>query len=155
MEGNMKNAAYLLITIAIILCAYAFSMDVTVAVGDGTRVNNIGLMSEQQNYVIFSGFLLVAGIICAKKSRRKETPRDIKKTESIEPSSIFDEENGALKEDQIKALAVSLIEKYPRLDASDIMRVSAPTVDSLAKNYPKPVSKQFKLELEKWIKFYS
>ncbi|QLS37378.1 zinc ribbon domain-containing protein [Citrobacter sp. RHBSTW-00903] len=38
-------------------------MDVTVAVGDGYRVNNLGLMSSRQNYMIFGGFVAIAGLI--------------------------------------------------------------------------------------------
>ncbi|HBS3521475.1 zinc ribbon domain-containing protein [Raoultella ornithinolytica] len=40
-------------------------MDVTVATGDGYRVNNLGLMSSRQNYMIFGGFVAIAGIIIA------------------------------------------------------------------------------------------
>ncbi|EMQ0912908.1 zinc ribbon domain-containing protein [Raoultella ornithinolytica] len=38
-------------------------MDVTVAAGDGYRVNNLGLMSSRQNYMIFGGFVAIAGLI--------------------------------------------------------------------------------------------
>ena len=151
----MKNASYVLVTVAIILCFYALNMDVTVEVGDGTRVNNIGLMSQQQNYVILSGFLLIAGIICARKSRRREPPKDIERLDDIESAIIYDEKEGLLIESQIKSLAVSLIDKHPRLHHSDILLVSLPTVERLAKPLPESLKKKFKSDLEKWIKFYS
>nr|HCF8281804.1 zinc ribbon domain-containing protein [Klebsiella variicola subsp. variicola] len=40
-------------------------MDVTVATSGGYRVNNLGLMSSRQNYMIFGGFVAIAGIIIA------------------------------------------------------------------------------------------
>ncbi|HEO1539376.1 TPA: zinc ribbon domain-containing protein [Klebsiella aerogenes] len=40
-------------------------MDVTVATSGGYRVNNLGLMSSRQNYMIFGGFIAIAGIIIA------------------------------------------------------------------------------------------
>ncbi|ENR8651008.1 zinc ribbon domain-containing protein [Klebsiella pneumoniae] len=40
-------------------------MDVTVATSGGYRVNNLGLMSSRQNYMIFGGFVAIAGIILA------------------------------------------------------------------------------------------
>ncbi|HCB9343238.1 TPA: zinc ribbon domain-containing protein [Klebsiella pneumoniae] len=40
-------------------------MDVTVATDDGYRVNNLGLISSRQNYMIFGGFVTIAGVIIA------------------------------------------------------------------------------------------
>jgi hypothetical protein len=37
----------------------------TVATSGGYRVNNLGLMSSRQNYMIFGGFVAIAGIIIA------------------------------------------------------------------------------------------
>lgn len=59
----MKIIGYIAIAIGIIFTVSALFMDVTVAAGDGYRVNNLGLMSSRQNYMIFGGFLAIAGII--------------------------------------------------------------------------------------------
>jgi hypothetical protein len=49
----MKSSGQLLSLAGIILAVYSlFFMDVSVEVGDGTRVNNIGLMAQQQNYLL-------------------------------------------------------------------------------------------------------
>lgn len=59
----MKIIGYIAIAIGIIFAVSALFMDVTVAAGDGYRVNNIGLMSSRQNYMIFGGFVAIAGLI--------------------------------------------------------------------------------------------
>ncbi len=59
----MKSSGQLLSLAGIILAVYSlFFMDVSVEVGDGTRVNNIGLMAQQQNYLLVAVvlFLLVS-----------------------------------------------------------------------------------------------
>lgn len=61
----MKILGYIAITIGVIFAVIALFMDVTVATGDGYRVNNLGLMSSRQNYMIFGGFVAIAGIIIA------------------------------------------------------------------------------------------
>ena len=60
---NVKIIGYIAIAIGIIFAVSALFMDVTVAVGDGYRVNNLGLMSSRQNYMIFGGFVAIAGLI--------------------------------------------------------------------------------------------
>ena len=67
----MKAIGILFIIIGALLGIHALTMDVTVAVdysggnslGLPERVNNIGLMSDRQNYLIFGGILLVIGLI--------------------------------------------------------------------------------------------
>ncbi|WP_249415204.1 MULTISPECIES: zinc ribbon domain-containing protein [Citrobacter] len=59
----VKIIGYIAIAIGIIFAVSALFMDVTVAVGDGYRVNNLGLMSSRQNYMIFGGFVAIAGLI--------------------------------------------------------------------------------------------
>ncbi|ENY6001371.1 zinc ribbon domain-containing protein [Klebsiella pneumoniae] len=61
----MKIIGYLAIVIGVIFAVSALFMDVTVATSGGYRVNNLGLMSSRQNYMIFGGFVAIAGIIIA------------------------------------------------------------------------------------------
>ncbi|HGS7512433.1 MULTISPECIES: zinc ribbon domain-containing protein [Klebsiella pneumoniae complex] len=61
----MKIIGYLAIVIGVIFAVSALFMDVTVATSVGYRVNNLGLMSSRQNYMIFGGFVAIAGIIIA------------------------------------------------------------------------------------------
>ncbi|EPY5521153.1 zinc ribbon domain-containing protein [Klebsiella aerogenes] len=61
----MKIIGYIAITIGVIFAVSALFMDVTVATNGGYRVNNLGLMSSRQNYMIFGGFVAIAGIIIA------------------------------------------------------------------------------------------
>ena len=61
----MKIIGYLAIVIGVIFAVSALFMDVTVAISGGYRVNNLGLISSRQNYMIFGGFVAIAGIIIA------------------------------------------------------------------------------------------
>ncbi|EOV6093240.1 zinc ribbon domain-containing protein [Klebsiella aerogenes] len=61
----MKIIGYIAIAIGVIFAVSALFMDVTVATSGGYRVNNLGLMSSRQNYMIFGGFVAIAGIIIA------------------------------------------------------------------------------------------
>lgn len=62
-DMDVKITGYIAIVIGIIFAVSALFMDVTVVAGDGYRVNNLGLMSSRQNYMIFGGFVAIAGII--------------------------------------------------------------------------------------------
>ena len=54
---------------------YAMNMDVSVSTYAG-RVNNIGLMSDRQNYLIFSGIIFLAGVILAILGSKSEAASD-------------------------------------------------------------------------------
>jgi hypothetical protein len=72
-KGHMKIFGWVALTIGLMLGVYALTMDVSVAVaaknyGYGIEtpamsVNNMGLMAQRQNYLIFSGILSVVGAI--------------------------------------------------------------------------------------------
>lgn len=65
MGRQVKIIGYIAIAIGVIFAISALFMDVTVATSGGYRVNNLGLMSSRQNYMIFGGFVAIAGIIVA------------------------------------------------------------------------------------------
>ncbi len=68
----MKNIGYILMGVGLIAMLCAMSMDVSVSTYAG-RVNNIGLMSERQNYLIFSGFIFIGGVILAIFGSKSDT----------------------------------------------------------------------------------
>lgn len=71
----MKTSGQLLSLIGIVLAIYSlFFMDVSVDVGDGTRVNNIGLMAQQQNYLLVAVVLFLAGIFISFTRKSKKPP---------------------------------------------------------------------------------
>ncbi|MBO8132453.1 zinc ribbon domain-containing protein [Dickeya fangzhongdai] len=61
--SGLKITGCIAIAIGLILATYAMLIDVSVVTASGYRVNNIGLMSLRQNYIIFSGFIVIAGLI--------------------------------------------------------------------------------------------
>ncbi len=66
----MRNLGWLLSLGGVALGVFALLMDVSVPVGDGSRVNNIGLMAERQNYLIVAAVLFIGGILLANKTKR-------------------------------------------------------------------------------------
>lgn len=67
----MKYIGFIICIAGIALLGYAFNMDTSVAVdypgGNNydlpDRVNNIGLIADKQNYMIFGGVLFILGIV--------------------------------------------------------------------------------------------
>jgi hypothetical protein len=68
----MKTVGWLLLLVGVIVGIYALSMEVTVAGFGEDRVNNIGLMSDRQNYLIIAGILSVIGAIILITQKSKE-----------------------------------------------------------------------------------
>lgn len=58
----MKSFGIVLIIIGVIWAIIAFSASTTVSTGFGD-VNNIGLMADRQNHLIFSGLTILFGVI--------------------------------------------------------------------------------------------
>jgi hypothetical protein len=85
----MKNLGIILLIIGIGLAVYALSMDTSVQVdypmgndyGLPERVNNIGLMNDKQNYLIFGGLLTVVGIFMAVSGGKSEKANAITTTD--------------------------------------------------------------------------
>lgn len=61
----MKIAGYGVLIIGIFWVIAALLMDVSVDVGDGHRVNNLGLMASKQNHIFIGGFIALAGLLLA------------------------------------------------------------------------------------------
>lgn len=73
----MRTLGTLAVIAGIISLLVSCSMDVSVATDSGTRVNNIGLM-HQQNMLLMTGFgLLLIGFLMRFAGRSKSEPRSI------------------------------------------------------------------------------
>jgi hypothetical protein len=78
---NMKNVGMVVLTCGILWIFAAFNMDTTVeteslSIGNhympSKRVHNIGLMDERRNHLIFSGLLILVGVILFVAGRRQQ-----------------------------------------------------------------------------------
>lgn len=73
----MKGFGIFLLAIGIIGAIASFAMDVTVATEFGRRVNNIGLISARQNFILISCFIILCGLLMVllggKKSARADS----------------------------------------------------------------------------------
>ncbi|WP_265497942.1 zinc ribbon domain-containing protein, partial [Providencia rustigianii] len=59
----MKALGIALLIIGSIAAIASFSMEISVATGYGNRVNNIGLMSDRQNFILISCFIILCGLL--------------------------------------------------------------------------------------------
>lgn len=66
----MKAPGIIILIIGLTLGSIALLMDTTVNSGYG-QVNNLGLMRDQQNYIIIAGILSIIGIIMLVSTRKK------------------------------------------------------------------------------------
>jgi len=74
----MRGFGILAIIIGIIAVVAAMAMDVSVSTGMGRRVNNIGLMAQQQNYLIIGAIIFIAGLLMVIFGRKKQlSPQQI------------------------------------------------------------------------------
>ncbi|WP_323115528.1 zinc ribbon domain-containing protein [Klebsiella variicola] len=69
----MKKLGFLIIFVGSALAVLALTMDVSVDTGYG-RVNNLGLMADRQNYLFFSAFMVVIGLVIYIFSTIKNGP---------------------------------------------------------------------------------
>ena len=92
----MKSSGQLLSLVGVVLAVYSlFFMDVSVEVGDGTRVNNIGLMAQQQNYLLVAVVLFLAGIFISFSGRKKSLQEvDFTKIESFSSDDFVSLKDG-------------------------------------------------------------
>ncbi|WP_341520707.1 hypothetical protein AABC73_20500 [Pseudomonas sp. G.S.17] len=58
----MRGFGFVVLVVGIIALLAAMNMDVSVASGAG-RVNNLGLMSERQNFTMIAGLAVIAGLM--------------------------------------------------------------------------------------------
>lgn len=73
-DRNISGVRIIGCVIMIVGCvfvAYSLFMDVSVMTGNGYRVNNIGLMSYRNNFMMFGGFVAIAGLLVILFGNRK------------------------------------------------------------------------------------
>jgi len=152
----MKNAGWVLSLLGVLIAVYAFFfMDVSVAFPDGTRVNNIGLLSLQQNLIIVSAVLFIGGVIVGAITGRKQLP-DIKYKEPNEfvPDSFLFLNGGerVLNKAAIDEFSIVLLKKHGRSSISDIMLINGPYIDKVVDSLPDDFKKEFRRELIERLK---
>lgn len=92
----MKSSGQLLSLVGVVLAVYSlFFMDVSVDVGDGSRVNNLGLMAQQQNYLLIAIVLFLAGIFISFSGKKRSLPEiDFTKIESCSANDFISSKDG-------------------------------------------------------------
>ncbi|HIG8620894.1 MAG: hypothetical protein E7I52_03265 [Klebsiella michiganensis] len=152
----MKSSGQLLSLAGIIIAVYSlFFMDVSVEVGDGTRVNNIGLMAQQQNYLLIAIVLFLAGVFISFSWRKKPLPEiDFTKIESCSASDFIYLKDGepCLNILAVDNLAMMLLKKHGSSSVNDILFMNMPLIDRLEQGLPESLRKDFKSTLKRRLK---
>ncbi len=68
----MRGFGILALIVGLIAVIGAMAMDVSVSTGMGGRVNNIGLMAQQQNYLIIGALIALAGLLMTILGGKKQ-----------------------------------------------------------------------------------
>lgn len=59
----MRQVGFFVLMFGVIGLLAAMSMDVSVSTGSGSRVNNIGLIADRQNYTLIAGLVSLGGLL--------------------------------------------------------------------------------------------
>lgn len=71
-DRDMKTFGWAVLALGIVWTLVALNMDVTVAIGHGEVVNNIGLMASRQNHIIIGVFIGISGLLVILFGKRTE-----------------------------------------------------------------------------------
>ncbi len=152
----MKSSGQLLSLVGVVLAVYAlFFMDVSVDVGDGTRVNNIGLMAQQQNYLLIAIVLFLAGVFISFSGRKKSLPEvDFTKIELCSAGDFISLKDGepCLNILAVDNLALMLLRKHGSSSINDILLMNMPLIDRLERDLPESLRKDFVSSLKRRLK---
>ncbi|MEE4461865.1 hypothetical protein V2S84_06985 [Azotobacter chroococcum] len=69
----MRGFGVFLLMAGVLWLLVAMGIDTSVAVGDGRRVNNIGLIADQQNHIMLGGMVALAGLLMVIFGGRKSS----------------------------------------------------------------------------------
>lgn len=152
----MKSSGQLLSLVGVVLAVYSlFFMDVSVDVGDGTRVNNIGLMAQQQNYLLIAIVLFLAGVFISFTGRKKALPEiDFTKIESCSAGDFISLKDGepCLNVLAVDNLALMFLKKHGSSSVNDILLMNMPLIDRLEQELPESLRKDFASTLKRRLK---
>lgn len=152
----MKNAGWLLSLSGVILALYAlFFMDVSVPLGDGTRVNNIGLLAQQQNLILIAGVLFIAGVlVSALKKSKPVSDIDYSPLNNMNGEFVLMEtvEGKSLDLNAIDKLSLMLLKKHGRSSVNEILFMNVPMLDRMESSLPEDLRKDFRRKLTERLK---
>ncbi|MFB0711478.1 zinc ribbon domain-containing protein [Buttiauxella noackiae] len=74
----MRAIGVLLLIIGVVVVIASMSMDTSVVTDFGSRVNNIGLMKDQQNYLIVGAVIFISGVLMTVIGGRSKSSDEIK-----------------------------------------------------------------------------
>lgn len=61
----MKSVGYIALAVGALIAICSLFMNVSVPVGNGVYVNNLGLMAQRQAWILAGGFVALAGLLVA------------------------------------------------------------------------------------------
>ncbi|HFK4133399.1 hypothetical protein FML14_27865 [Klebsiella oxytoca] len=152
----MKSSGQLLSLVGVVLAVYSlFFMDVSVDVGDGSRVNNLGLMAQQQNYLLIAIVLFLAGIFISFSGKKRSLAEvDFTKIESCSANDFISSKDGesCLNILAVDNLALMFLKKHGSSSVNDILLMNMPLIDRLERDLPDSLRKDFVSTLKRRLK---
>ena len=121
-NNNKENVDYksigqiVFVISAVLLAYFLFFFDTSVSVGSGYRVNNLGLMQDKQNYIIFSSVLLLIGIFLYLKDYSSKDNTVLESSPKEPLKNSYDKE----KDLNSDAYKIFLVAKY-KLRKNDVL----------------------------------
>jgi len=107
----MKFSGYLMVLGGAIAFWALFIFDTSVATGIG-RVNNLGLMADRQNFMIFGSMIFIAGLLIGlfgNKNKKNEEKSEAMKEAGVDVHSEFWQD---VRSTQLIAYQIYLVKKY-------------------------------------------
>lgn len=152
----MKSSGQLLSLVGVVLAVYSlFFMDVSVDIGNGSRVNNLGLMAQQQNYLLIAIVLFLAGVFISFSGKKRSLPEvDFTKIESCSANDFISLKDGepCLSILAVDNLALMLLKKHGSSSVNDILLMNMPLIDRLERDLPESLRKDFSFTLKRRLK---
>jgi len=81
----MRKFGVFLLVVGAIWVMFAMGMDTSIAIGDGRRVNNFGLIAAKQNQIMVGGLILLSGLLMMIFGGRKSGASTIGKDVDMRP----------------------------------------------------------------------
>ena len=106
---DYKSIGQIIFVISSLLLIYfLFIFDTSISAGSGYRVNNLGLMQDKQNYIIFSSVLLLIGVFLYLKDYSNKDNALIRSSDDESQIGLYDKE----KDLNSDAYKIFLVAKY-------------------------------------------
>lgn len=136
----MKKIGCFILSLGVVFLLLSINMDTTVTMINGSKINNIGLISSKQNYILVSLFMILLGLIVALYGKSNRFNRQVKKcpfcAEDINLDAIKCKHCGSDLGVTLDSETLSAIESGIIVDSSDGKKIiNSEYIDKIANEF--------------------